>query len=141
MSSARISASRVLPKLVRSPHSTRTSALAEISVNSSRSGVTLSSITWRSPIAATRSLPSVLVAILLFEIADGVGEAPLVHVDRIVARGEDAAAAHPPARPLHFRLIMQPLEQFVHQPSWDAMAFARVDEAEVEERNQQHLPI
>src|SRR4051795_4146656 len=107
MSSARISASVVLPKFVRSPQSTRTSALLEISVNSSRYGVTLSSITWRSPIAATRSLPSVLVAILLFKIADGVRKTPLVHVDRIIARREDAAAAHSPARPLHFRLVVQ----------------------------------
>src|SRR5438067_6079317 len=93
--------------------------------------------------AATRSLPlaASVAAILLFEIADGIGEAPLVDVHRIVARGEDAAAAHSSARPFHFCLVMQPLEQFVHQPSRDAMAFTRVDEAEVEERDQQHLPI
>src|SRR3954454_19071412 len=97
MSSARISASLVLPKLVRSPHSTRTSAAPEISVNSSRYGATLSSITWRSPIAATLSLPSVLVAILLFKVADGVREAPLVHVDTIITRGEDAPATNPSA--------------------------------------------
>src|SRR5438270_9834033 len=115
MSSARISASVVFPKVVRSPHSTSTSALLEISVNSSRYGVTLSSLTWRSPIAATRSLPSVLVAILLFKIADRVGEAPLIDVDRIVARGEDPAAAHSSAGPFHLRLVMQPLEQFVHK--------------------------
>src|SRR5438270_1791222 len=117
MSSARISASVVFPKLVRSPHSTSTSALLEISVNSSRYGVTLSSLTWRSPIAATRSLPSVLVVILLFEVADGIGEAPLINVDRIVAWREYPAAAHSPARPFHLRLVMQALEQFVHQPS------------------------
>src|SRR3954452_22259138 len=100
MSSARISASRVLPKLVRSPHSRRTSALAEISVNSSRYGATLSSITWRSPIAATRSLPP-LFAILFFEISDRVREAPLLDVDRIIAGAENPAAAHLLARPLH----------------------------------------
>src|SRR5437764_10792069 len=136
MSSARISASVVLPKLVRSPHSTKTSALAEISVNRSRYGATLSSITWRSPIAATRSLPSVLVAILLFEVTDRVGKAPLIDVDRIITRGEDTAAAHPPAGPFDVLLIAKPLEQLVHQPSGYAMALARIDEAEVEERDQ-----
>src|SRR3954466_16014129 len=122
MSSARISASVVLPKFVRSPQSTRTSALLEISVNSSRYGATLSSCTWRSPIAATRSLPSVPVAILLFKIADRVGEAPLLDVHRIVARGKDAPAADAPARPLDVLLVVQPLEQLIHQPPGNAMA-------------------
>src|SRR5690242_16320099 len=112
MSSARISASRVLPKLVRSPHRTSTSALPEISVNSSRYGATLSSITCRSPIAATRSLPSV-AGILLFEIADRVGETPFVDVDRIITRGEDAAAADLLARSFHVGLVVQPLEQLL----------------------------
>src|SRR3954468_18437305 len=104
MSPARIYASRVLPKLVRSPHSTRTSASFEISVNSSRYGATLSSITWRSPIAATRIFASVIDAILLFEIADGFGEAPFLDVDRIIPRAENASAADLLARRLHDHL-------------------------------------
>src|SRR5690242_1689811 len=94
MSSAKISASLVLPKLVRSPHSTSTSAVEEISANMSRYGATLFSCTWRSPIAATRILPSSLAGILLFEISYRVREAPLIDVDRIVAGREDAAATN-----------------------------------------------
>src|SRR3954454_14210551 len=120
MSSARISASLVLPKLVRSPHSTSTSAELEISVNSSRYGATLSSITWRSPIAATRSFPS-LGGILLFEISDRFGEAPLVNIHRIVARREDAAAANLLARAFHVGLVAQPFEQVFDQPARDQM--------------------
>src|SRR3954469_20235212 len=116
ISSARILASAVLPKLVRSPHRTRTSAAPEISVNSSRYGATLSSITWRSPIAATRSLPA-LLAILLFEIADCVGIAPLLDVHRIIAGAENPPAADLLAGSFHVILVAQPLEQLVHDPA------------------------
>src|ERR1043165_4384295 len=91
--------------------------------------------------AATRSLPLPLVAILLFEIADGVGEAPLIDVDRIVARREDATAADLAARSLHIRLVVQPLEQLVQEPPRYAVAFARIYEAEIEQRHQEHLPV
>src|SRR5258708_1084053 len=109
MSSARISASFSLPKLVRSPHNKSTSAWLEISLNSSRWGGLSPAGTWRSPIAAARigrSLP-----ILLLKIADRVGEAPLVDVDCIIARGEDTAAADLLARALHPRLVAKALEQ------------------------------
>src|SRR4051794_5711784 len=97
-------------------------------------------MTWRSPIAATRSFPLSL-AILLFEIADRFGKSPLLDVDRIVARREDAAAADLLAGPLDVALVLEPLQQLVHQPRGDDAALARVDEAEIEERNQQHFPI
>src|SRR5687768_1954664 len=141
MSSARISASPVFPKLVRSPHSTSTSASPEISVNSSRYGATLSSITWRSPSAAIFNVPSAVVAILLFEVSDGFRIAPLLDVDRIVAWAEDAAAAHLFLWGFHVELLAQAVEQLVHQPERHEVALAGIDEAEVEQGHQQHFPI
>src|SRR5205085_10063085 len=135
MSSARISASVVFPKLVRSPHSSRTSAFADTSPNSSRYGLVSFSWTWRSPMAATRSLRSVCTVILLFEIADGLRKAPLIDIDRIVARAEDAAAADLLARAFHRSLVAQPLQKFFKQPWGDHVALARVDEAEIEKRD------
>src|SRR3982751_3528165 len=140
MSSARICASLVLPKLVRSPHSRSTSAWFEISANISRYGATLSSCTCRSPIAATRSGLS-LVAILLFEIADGFRETPFLDVDRIIARRKDAPSANLLSRSLHASLVAQPLEKFVHQPFWDDIPLTRVNEAEVEQGDQKHFPV
>src|SRR5437764_4803644 len=140
MSSARISASLVLPKLVRSPHSTSTSAELEISANISRYGATLSSCTWRSPIAATRSLPFSLT-ILLFEISYCFGKAPLLDVHCVIAGRKNASAADLLARTLHVRLVAQPLEQLVHDPARDHASLARIDETEVEQRHQQHFPI
>src|SRR5690348_7951657 len=124
ISSARISASFVFPKLVRSPHSTRTSAALEISVNSSRYGATMSSITWRSPMAAMRNLGSVVSGILLFEVADRVGKSPLIDVDRIIARAEDPAAAHLFPRSLNVCLVMETFEKLFHEPSRDAVSLA-----------------
>ena len=58
-----------------------------------------------------------LLAILLFEIPDGFGKAPLLDVDRIVARREDAPAADLLARAFHVILIAQALHQLVHDPA------------------------
>src|SRR5258708_17332687 len=112
MSSARISASLVLPKFVRSPHSTATSARVEISANISRKGASSSSRTWRSPIAATRNFWS--SAILLFEIADRFGNSPFLDIPHIIALTANAAAAHLLSRPLDPGLAAKPLEQFVN---------------------------
>src|SRR5690349_18452846 len=90
--------------------------------------------------AATRSSPSVF-SILLFKIPDGFGEAPLIDVDRIIARTEDASAADLLARRLHRRLVAQPSEEVVHEPAGDEVALAWIDEPEVEQRHEQHFPI
>ena len=39
------------------------------------------------------------------------------------------------------QLRVQPLEQLVHHPARDQVALARVDEAEVEHRDEQHFPV
>src|SRR5438270_6183078 len=89
--------------------------------------------------AATRIGRS--LAILFFEIPDRVGKAPLVDVDGIVAGREDAAAADLLAWSLYVILVAQPFEQLVHDPARHHVALARIDEAEVEKRYQQHFPI
>src|SRR5687768_12963463 len=137
-SSARISASRVLPKLVRSPHKASTSASCAISANISRKRCSLASVTWRSPIAASVIGPPLAAGssrvpfMLLFDsLADDVSEAPFRDIDDIVARGQQPAAADPRLRGGHLCLGVEPLHQLVEQPAGDALALGRVDEAEV----------
>src|SRR5690348_11926778 len=89
--------------------------------------------------AATRSFG--LLAILLFEIADGFGKSPFLDIDGIVAWREYAASADLLARRRGLRLLMQTVEKLVEQPARDHFALARIDEAEVEHRHQQHFPI
>src|SRR5438270_11377267 len=89
-SSARSSASLGVPVSVRSPHSTSTLAVCEISPNSSRNEFVLSSFTCRSPMVATLSLASVIAP---FSFAADVGETPVFHGNLIVDSREHAAAA------------------------------------------------
>src|SRR5215208_2716049 len=90
--------------------------------------------------AATRSLVS-FGCILLFEVPYCFGKSPLLDVDSIIARAEYAASAHAFSRPLDRRLIAKALEQLVKQPLRHRVTLARIDDAEVEDRHQQHLPI
>src|SRR6185312_14710554 len=93
--------------------------------------------------AATRSFPSPrsVAGILLFEISDSVGESPLIDVNRVIAWRENAAATDLLTRTFHVGLVVKPLEQLVHQPPRHTVALARVNEAKIEERDQQHFPI
>src|SRR5215475_1577061 len=137
-SSARISASFGLPNSVRSPHRTSTSAVREISPNSSRSAGGLSSLTCRSPSEATLSL---LFVIAPFSFAAHVGEPPFVDGDLVVDAGEHAAAADLHLRRRQFELVLEAIEQLVHQPARNMVALGRIDPAEVEQVHQQHLPV
>src|SRR5260370_19167269 len=74
-SSARTSASRGLPTSVRSPQRTSTSALVEISANSSRNNDVRSSLTCRSPMAANVNM-SDLAGMSSLTLLTYVGEAP-----------------------------------------------------------------
>ena len=117
MSSARISASVVLPKLVRSPHSTQHVGVSRDF--GEQLAIGRDAVLLHVKVADRRHphLAVVTCAILFFEIAYGFGKAPLLDVDRIVARREDAAAADLLARPLDVILVAQPLEQLVHASS------------------------
>src|SRR3954453_24064900 len=97
-------------------------------------------MTWRSPIAATLSLPSP-ADILLFKVADRLGEAPLLDVDGIITRRKDAAPADLLPGTLHVILVAEPLDQLVHQPPWHHVPLAGIYEPEVQQRHQQNFPI
>src|SRR4051812_32153448 len=99
-SSARISASVSLPKLVRSPHRATTSAASDISSNIARYRPWLVSLTWRSPIAArvigrpcAGGVSVVGFMLLVHSLADDVRETPFGDVDDIVRRADQPASA------------------------------------------------
>ena len=73
--------------------------------------------------------------------ADHVGEAPFGDVDPVVLGGEQPAAADPGLRQRQVGLLVRAQQQLVDQPARDPVALGRVDEAEVQEVHQQHLPI
>src|SRR5262245_32605022 len=112
---------------VRSPHSTITLAALEISPNRSRSAGGLSSLTCRSPSEATLSLPLVIAP---FSFPSHIGESPIVHGDLVVDAGEHAAAADLHLRRWKLELVLEPVEQLVHQPARNVIALGRIDPAE-----------
>src|SRR5262249_20735104 len=96
-SSARTSASRGLPTSVRSPQRTSTSALVEISANSSRTKDVRSSLTCKSPIAAKVNV-SGLPAMASPALLACVRKTPFLDRRLVVDLRE-----HPPAAYLHAR--------------------------------------
>src|SRR6266480_1216862 len=138
-SSARTSASRGLPTSVRSPQSTSTSALAEISANSSRSIEVRSSLTCRSPMAAKVNASGLTDMASLAPLAH-VGEPPLFDGRRIVDLREHSTAADLHARRRQLELSLEPADELVHEPARHAFALARIRPTEVEQVYQEHLP-
>src|SRR5205823_2873153 len=122
-SSRSICASLARPVSVRSPHSTNTSAASEISPNSSRSELERSSLTCRSPMAATLSVLNGSVTAPLAFAAD-IGKAPLLHGDFVIRAREHAAAADLHARRRQIELLLHAAEQLIHEPTRNMVAFA-----------------
>src|SRR5215475_8391976 len=139
-SSARTSASRGLPTSVRSPQSTSTSALAEISANSSRSSGPRSSLTCRSPMAAKVNASGLASMASLDPIAH-VGESPLLEGSRIVDLRKHSTAADLHARSRQLELSLEPADELVHEPARHAFALARIGPTEVEKMYQEQLPV
>src|SRR5947209_5413046 len=139
-SSARTSASRGLPTSVRSPQSTSTSALAEISANNSRSSELRSSLTCRSPMAAKVNASGLAGMTSLVPLAH-VGEPPLLDGRGVVDLREHSTAADLHARGRQLELPLEPADELVHEPARHAVALARIRPTEVEQVYPEHLPV
>src|SRR5215813_5422909 len=139
-SSARTSASRGLPTSVRSPQSTSTSALAEISANNSRSSELRSSLTCRSPMAAKVNASGLAGMASLVPLAH-IGKPPLLDGCRVVDLREHSTAADLHERGRQLELPLEPADELVHQPARHAVALARIRPTEVEQVHQEHLPV
>src|SRR5262249_28846625 len=139
-SSARTSASRGLPTSVRSPQRTSTSALVEISANSSRYNDVRSSLTCRSPMAA-KVRSSDVAGIGSPVHLTYVGEAPFLDGHLVVDRRQHSTVACLHTRRWQIELLLEPTEQFVHEPARHLFALARIGPAKVEKMDQKHFPM
>src|ERR1044072_4697129 len=139
-SSARTSASRGLPTSVRSPQSTSTSALAEISANSSRRSELRSSLTCRSPMAAKVNASGVADMASLVPLAQ-VGEPPLLDGRGVVDLREHSTAADLHARRRQLELPTEPADELVHDPARHVSALAGIGQTEVEKVHEENLPV
>src|SRR5262245_18600742 len=135
-SSARTSAARGLPTSVRSPQRTSTSALVEISANSSRYNDVRSSLTCRSPMAA-KDVAGIGSPVPLTY----VGEAPFLDGHLVVDRRQHSTLACLHTRRWQIELLLEPTEQFVHEPARHLFALARIGPAKVEKIDQKHFPM
>src|SRR5688572_16016182 len=73
--------------------------------------------------------------------ADDVGEAPFGDVGNVIARADQAAPADVDAGRRQLGLGVEPVDQLVVEPARDEVALGRVDEAEIEDVDEQDLPI
>src|SRR5690606_19838531 len=64
-----------------------------------------------------------------------------MNIDLEVSRREHAPPANARVRRWQPTLVHQPIEKLVNEPAGDLFALARIDEAEVQEMDQQHLPM
>ena len=67
--------------------------------------------------------------------------APLFHVDQVLLAREQGSAADSGAGWRGAQRSLQPPNQLVHDPARNALALARVDEAEQDQVGQQHAPV
>src|SRR5690606_21563100 len=70
-----------------------------------------------------------------------IGETPFTHIDFVIQAGEHAAAADSCLWWRKLPLVRQAVEKLVHQPGRHAFALAEIDEAEIEQMDEEHLPM
>src|SRR6266699_1908379 len=139
-SSARTSASRGLPTSVRSPQRTSTSALVEISANSSRNNDVRSSLMCRSPMAANVNM-SDFAGMSSLTLLTYVGEAPFFDGRLVIDLRQHLTTAYLHTWGRQVELSLEPTEQLVHEPARYVFALARISPAEVEKMDQEHFPV
>src|SRR5215831_11494193 len=93
----------------------------------------------RSPIAAIRI--DLGGSFTLIFPANQIGKSPFDDVDRVVRFRIQAAATGADARSWKIDLVLEPREQFIEQPAWNALALGRVDKPEVQDMDEQHFPV
>src|SRR5919197_45223 len=139
-SSARTSASRGLPTSVRSPQRTSTSALVEISANSSRPSGERSSRPCRSRMAAKVTVWGSAAISSLAPLVR-LGEAPVLDRRLVIDVREHSPAAYFDARGRQLELPLEAAHQLVHEPARHVFALTRIGPTEVEQMHQEHLPV
>src|SRR6476620_3059896 len=90
-----------------------------------------------SPTAATRSL----CGLALILSSHDVRTSEVCNVDSVVRYGKHSSAANFHFRRRQLELMLQPREQFLHEPARNLFPFGRVDESEVQQVCQQHFPV
>ena len=147
------------PRLVRSPHRHSTSATPEISPKRSRQCPSAVGETWISPIAATRTVPpsrtpsEVSVprhaqnpsSLSLFRSgivgSDQVREAPFADIHRGSPREKTIGLGTPGFGEAADPRASEPAPAVRQEPARDPVDVRTVDEAEVQQMDQQHFPV
>src|SRR5215475_7668867 len=144
-SSARVFASSGVPRSVRSPQSSSTSATSFTCLTKFRNRPCWSSRQWRSPDAATRTFVFGSRATghssLLFVSLATAGVPPAVDVEAVVDPGHQILPADPLLLRPGLERLHHPREQAGHHPVGNDVAVARVREAEEHELREEDLPV
>src|SRR5262245_46865334 len=63
------------------------------------------------------------------------------NVHGVIGDGKHSSAAHFHFRGRQFELMLEPRQEFVKHPAWNLLALRRIDEPEIQQMDQQNLPV